>query len=755
MPLNMAQANKERTREQSFSEWMIDDSAADDLGSLAGGILEIMHQNQQRTKERSLSMSILEGDSCARSSFTFTASLDVSGPYAPDNGTITRDSTCAEETVPCRLASTRAGGKPPIHQSQSDPNLILPCTPPPNFITQTSSRDLFDDLSNAGSIVQTIMDDIGKAKTNIEVAEALLAIAPSYEEVRDALSLQDVQPFEDDSLSSNFTSEGFSISSRLSIRSASKRTGRTRGNSFSSMPKRKGPGLPVHSYSSPPFLLRIPKPPQKGGTCTKDQETSKDFEVDERDNDASNKSTPPTMLRVQSNIPLQAFMEQTFTLTPPGLQRCMSHDPTTMRTPQDLLYTPTLTHIPQRGVSPDTMSESLASHDKSDLLQQSPYPESKTLLQLNHMPISVNLQSAPSEEILSHYLIRISDRGVQSDLQPNDKRQTVVSVNASHERLKEKMSHAGSDITATVFCRSRNVRDDQSHQKSIRSSKSGGSGSMLLKALQDRKYQGEKSGTLVPQVITKGIEEPLFFMGKIEIELAAIGERSHQTPSRSENQHSKQKIRERISLAEKFNVLEMKLPHEMSRRNSRHDQYLQHARHGHQRSHQTTDTQVYDHSGNAPPSRGMEPDASDRRGREQLRATMILAQMRSGKQPKPTIAKHENGVPMIIQFDIAKSGRAISPYVEKDDRELDLNAMAAKVANFGHTPIRQAKQITHGRYSEQHISEGGAPRRYSEQKVATSDGVKHTREGGAPRRYSEHKVATSDGVRHIKDGDAP
>lgn len=246
-----------------------------DIGSLAGGMLEILYQKECRARSRSISIDKAFDDNSFERSQSRSASFDESELFTPDKsfgsafgGTVigvTRDTAWLYQSK-VNNRPPLPGVRPPMQRSRSNPDLLDSNAQTPRLMSRPSSRVTLDEMSDAGSLVQAIMDDIGKVKSDVEAAVALLAVASSYDEIKDVLSIHDTNPFEDDSINSNLTNEGRSVSSRLSFQSASKRS-TLKGSKSNAVPKKKGPGegpgLPKPS-ARPPAFLQIPKPPKMG-----------------------------------------------------------------------------------------------------------------------------------------------------------------------------------------------------------------------------------------------------------------------------------------------------------------------------------------------------------------------------------------------------------------------------------------------------------------------------------------------------------
>jgi hypothetical protein len=330
-----------------------------DIGSLAGGMLEILYQKECRARSRSISVDKTFDDNSFDRSQSRSASFDESELFTPDKsfgsafgGTVigvSRDTAWLYQSK----ANNRPplpGARPPMQRSRSNPDLLDSNAQTPRFLSRSSSRVTLDEMSDAGSLVQAIMDDIGKVKSDVEAAEALLAVVSSYDEIRDVLSIHDTNPFEDDSINSNFTNEGRSVSSRLSFQSASKRSS-LKGSASYAMPKKngpgEGPGLPKPS-ARPPAFLQIPKPPKRGienkdvVEDVDDDDELDPFSDDEENNHELRTSTSittdqatnpsPVLLRSQSDGPSYSNQKVVLTATEliPVLLRSQSHNPATL-----------------------------------------------------------------------------------------------------------------------------------------------------------------------------------------------------------------------------------------------------------------------------------------------------------------------------------------------------------------------------------------------------------------------------------------
>lgn len=55
-----------------------------------------------------------------------------------------------------------------------------------------------------------------------------------------------------------------------------------------------------------------------------------------------------------------------------------------------------------------------------------------------------------------------------------------------------------------------------------------------------------------------------------------------------------------------------------------------------------------------------------------------------GRNLPPPNARYKNGIPMWVTCNPFESGRSVSPYSAKDDKEMDLNEMTAKLLNYDH-----------------------------------------------------------------------
>ena len=53
-----------------------------------------------------------------------------------------------------------------------------------------------------------------------------------------------------------------------------------------------------------------------------------------------------------------------------------------------------------------------------------------------------------------------------------------------------------------------------------------------------------------------------------------------------------------------------------------------------------------------------------------------------GRNPLPKNARHESGVPMFMSHDTMENGRCVSPYSEKDDKEMDLHEIATRLMDY-------------------------------------------------------------------------
>ena len=67
--------------------------------------------------------------------------------------------------------------------------------------------------------------------------------------------------------------------------------------------------------------------------------------------------------------------------------------------------------------------------------------------------------------------------------------------------------------------------------------------------------------------------------------------------------------------------------------------------------------------------------------------------------------RHRTGVPVFIEIDLTKSGRSVSPYSERDDRQMDLNEMAVRmgtldgVAHYNHDVPQTRQRVRCGSIS--------------------------------------------------------
>ena len=67
--------------------------------------------------------------------------------------------------------------------------------------------------------------------------------------------------------------------------------------------------------------------------------------------------------------------------------------------------------------------------------------------------------------------------------------------------------------------------------------------------------------------------------------------------------------------------------------------------------------------------------------------------------------RHHTGVPVFIEIDLTKSGRSVSPYSERDDRQMDLNEMAVRmgtldgVAHYNHDVPQTRQRVRCGSIS--------------------------------------------------------
>ena len=432
----------------------------DDIGSLAGGILDILQQKVERTRIRSQS---LTNNDDTVDSIPMTANRSASFDKTdkpPIRNTPGHDATDTivhkEDDQPSRTRPLHVIGKPTLRKHLLDPNSRSLGSTTPNSISRTSSRDLMEEMSDTGSLIQAIMDDIGKVKSDVEAAQALLANSRSYEELMETLSIQDGNPFEDDSIGSNFTFEGGqSVSSRFSLHSYSKRVAMRKEGSLV-LPKKKGisdtPGLPKPA-TRPPVILQFPKPPKKK---IMNQETTLDVNVDDNINNNNNNNheigifadeqkslkqaeqdkvvvesnnnsnldlfltllshspsvesiemeaspnEPPSIHRSQSHDPdiVRIESNQATHGIPPSSIRVQSPDPDTVRVQKILSHIPTLKHIPQRG----TVSKvTRGVPDRIEVVQQKP-PSDREILPCRSSPLHstvVKKQQTPSELVQS------------------------------------------------------------------------------------------------------------------------------------------------------------------------------------------------------------------------------------------------------------------------------------------------------------------------------------------------------------------
>mmetsp|Transcript_32047 Transcript_32047/g.52949 ORF Transcript_32047/g.52949 Transcript_32047/m.52949 type:complete len:1041 (-) Transcript_32047:188-3310(-) len=227
----------------------------EDIRSLAGGILDNM--NTRRPHSRSLS--VHSADSIG------SLLEEMHASPAQEGGTvvgITRPS-CSDED------ERDANGRPSLERSHSDPDMTLGKT------LRSSSKLLLMENSSghgrdsaSGSVdVRSIMNDIANPASDIDAANALLAGAPSLEELKDQLSMCDYDYTDDDvslddnrSLSSKRSNRSInsrrSISSRRSVGSA---------RSFGSRRSRKSIGSRGAPYGRLAGLPAIPKKGRKSG----------------------------------------------------------------------------------------------------------------------------------------------------------------------------------------------------------------------------------------------------------------------------------------------------------------------------------------------------------------------------------------------------------------------------------------------------------------------------------------------------------
>lgn len=141
-----------------------------------------------------------------------------------------------------------------------------------------------------------------------------------------------------------------------------------------------------------------------------------------------------------------------------------------------------------------------------------------------------------------------------------------------------------------------------------------------------------------------------------------VGRNRCEDKAREGKRHPEQRVHDDKHGMETLNVQDMRLPHDMRRESRRHDQH--HYRKDLERSRQTS--------------------KEDRKDQEKVRTDE--GRTSSGKMRSyPTTKKVNNtGFPDLLRFYKRKSGRSVSPYTEKDDWEIDLNEMVAKLGVLGH-----------------------------------------------------------------------
>ena len=802
----------------------------DDIGSLAGGILDLIQQNVDRTRIRSQSLCNNDndngngnqngdGDDSIPITVNRSASFDKTDKRLVQNTPaydtldtiVQNDDDQPPRTQPLHLV----GSKSTLRKYLLDPNTRSIGSTTPNSISRTSSRDLLEEMSDAGSLVQAIMDDIGKVKTDVEAAQELLANSRSYEELIETLSIQDINPFEEDSIGSNFTFEGGqSVTSRLSFHSYTKRIAIKREGSLVLL-KKKGKndthGLPKPT-ARPPFILQCPKPPKKK---TMNQEAARDTDVDvdvgdeiditadeqtrlkqslqekitiESNNNSlldlflsplshpctevdieieTSTDVTPRSITSQSHDPNTFRIESTRTQTthnmPPNSLKVQSLDSETsetLKTHKTVLQTSMLKHTPQQGAE---SKETRGLPERVEVVQRKP-PFDLELLPRRSSPLHsavVKRQQTPSEHFQSQSVPARQKKG--NSHSPNSTlHSSPQSPNAQHhftqskqvldrKELRQKQTQQPtsdqSTRNKTVTPPSQTLPDDITYQRSIRSTKTGDSSvrrpnDKSHRHREEGLHSSPRSSTRSKHVAVVTTAPPMQMEGAIgerarrekllrprqirsEPETRHTGSKNvseerkrheekrrpddkaldesrrmnektrHKLKAQDETRRSDDKIRHGVRLSDKFNVREMRLPHEIhhEKTGSQQDEYLYRARKEHVVSRHAYGKQGHNHQGGVGHSNSMVEHEISMKHRldPTSKSTREARTPLSGTTEALNYAKHKDGTPMIITFDMAKSGRSVSPYEEKDDREIDLNELTAKLPDFGHFTIRDKK----------------------------------------------------------------